>query len=474
MSSDRSLTDGSSRSGNGSGGNGAETAFGAPAASVRRRPLRDGLRWLRPGLGIKRWLLVVLLGELLMALAAGLVLRQIYRDLPTGGPLEAVLDVLSLQVLPLWARPLVLVGLGLAIFVFGVWRLLNVVLEPYRVRQETTAELLYRKRWRARGPRVVAIGGGTGLSVLLRGLKEVTSNITAVVTVADDGGSSGRLREELGVPPMGDIRNCIAALADAEPAMTDLLQYRFPANGRRGVFEGHAFGNLLIAALTDIEGGDFEEGVRLSNRVLAVRGKVVPVAAVPLTLHAELADGRTIDGQSAIARAQGVRRVRIEPADVRVSAEAVEAIAAADLIVFGPGSLYTSIMPSLLVPGLRSALEQTAAPRVFICNVATQVGETEGYTLADHLDAFRRHGLDDLIDAVLANENFGARVPPNYPTAPVRIDVPPRADRRPRILLRDVVDDGNAHHHDPRKLATAVCALHERRVAARSSAAALR
>lgn len=434
-----------------------------PVSGGGRPSLRDGLRWLRPGLGIKRWLLVVLVGELLIALAAGLVLRQVYRDLPADGPLAALLDLLSLQVLPLWARPVVLVGLGAAIFAFGLWRLLKVVLEPYRERHETMAELLYQKRWRARGPRVVAIGGGTGLSVLLRGLKEVTSNITAVVTVADDGGSSGRLRQELGVPPMGDIRNCIAALADAEPAMTQLLQYRFPSNGRQSAFEGHALGNLLIAALTEIEGGDFEEAVRSSNRVLAVRGKVVPVAPAPLTLHAELADGRTIEGQSDIARARGIGRVWITPENPAVSREAVEAIATADLIVFGPGSLYTSIMPALLVPGLRAALTRCSAPRVFVANVATQVGETEGYTLADHLAALRAHGLGELVDAVLANDNLGARVPPNYPTAPVRIDVK-GGGGEPRVILRDVVDDENAHHHDPAKLAAAVYAIHERRL----------
>jgi uncharacterized cofD-like protein len=443
----------------------------APGSGSGRPSLRDGLRWLRPGLGIKRWLVVVLVGELLIALAAGLVLRQVYRDLPADGSLTALLDLLSLQVLPLWARPLVLVGLGGAIFVFGLWRLLKVVLEPYRERRETMAELLYQKRWRARGPRIVAIGGGTGLSVLLRGLKEVTSNITAVVTVADDGGSSGRLRQQLGVPPMGDIRNCIAALADAEPAMTDLLQYRFPSNGRRSAFEGHAFGNLLIAALTDIEGGDFEEAVRSSNRVLAVRGKVVPVAPTPLTLHAELADGRTIEGQSAIARARGIRRVWITPDDTDASREAVEAIATADLVVIGPGSLYTSIMPSLLVPGLRAALERCSAPRLFICNVATQVGETEEYALSDHLVALRAHGLDGLVDAVLANDNFGARVPPNYPTAPVRVDVKGGAGE-PRVILRDVVDDENAHHHDPAKLASAVSAINDRRLVRRRVPAA--
>lgn len=204
-------------------------------------------RWLRPGIGIKRWLAVVFMGELLLALAMAVVIRQLYRDLPEGDPITAVLDLVSLQFLAPEIRPVVLLGLGLTIFLFGVWRLFRALVEPLRVRDEPLVELLFQKRWRARGPRIVAIGGGTGLSTLLRGLKERTSNVTAVVTVADDGGSSGRLRQELGVPPMGDIRNCMAALADAEPAMTRLLQYRFSANGQGDAFEGHAVGNLLIA-----------------------------------------------------------------------------------------------------------------------------------------------------------------------------------------------------------------------------------
>ena len=429
-------------------------------------------RWLKPGIGIKRWLAVVFLGELLLALAMSLVIRQVYRDLPPNHPLTALLDQFSLQFLPVELRPLVLFGVGFVIFLFGVWRLFRALLAPFRVPDEPLVERLFQMRWRARGPRIVAIGGGTGLSSLLRGLKELTSNITAVVTVADDGGSSGKLREELGVPPMGDIRNCIAALADAEPAMTRLLQYRFPkANGHESEgLEGHAFGNLLIAAMTDIQ-GDFEEAVRQSNRVLAVRGKVVPAAPETVTLHAELHDGDVLDGQSRIGRARGISRVWITPEEVRACQEATEAIAAADLIVLGPGSLYTSLLPNLLVPGIRTALEQSPAPRLYVCNVATQVGETEGYTLADHLAALRAHGLEGLIDGVLVNNNFGARAPEQYPAAPVKIDVALRAGRGPVIILRDIVDDDNAHHHDPRKLAATVLSLYEERVLRRARAA---
>ena len=416
--------------------------------------------WLTPGVGLKRWLLIVFLGELFLAYAGSLVLRALYRDLEPGGPEASLISVVTLSFLPLPLRALGLLVVGGGIFLYGFWRLLDTLLEPFPDRDEPIVELLYHKRSLARGPRIVAIGGGTGLSTLLRGLKEVTSNITAVVAVADDGGSSGKLRAEMGLPPVGDIRNCIAALADAEPTMTRLLQYRFPAVAPEGAaLSGHSLGNLLIAALTAIE-EDFEEGVRQTNRVLAVRGRVVPAAPVPLTLHAELVGGERLEGQSTIARAQGIDRVWITPDRVRASQDALEAIASADLVVIGPGSLYTSLLPSLLVPDLRAAVAASPARRVYVCNVATQIGETEGYTLGDHLAALDRHGVGDLVDIVLANDNFTARAPANYPAAPVGLDRPAGAGR-PRVVLADVVDADNAHRHEPAKLAAAILRLEE-------------
>jgi uncharacterized cofD-like protein len=453
-----------------------------------RRPATDGRRqlgrWLRPGIGIKRWLVVVFLGELLLALGGAIILRALLRDAADTQPGSPFVDAITLAFLPAELRPLVLFAAGLALFAYGGWRLMRALLEPYEARQEPLVELLYQRRLRARGPHIVTIGGGTGLSTLLRGLKELTNNITAVVTVADDGGSSGKLRTELGLPPMGDIRNCIEALADAEPAMTRLLHYRFlpsvpgSTGATAGVdettpFAGHAFGNLLIAALTDIN-GDFEEAVRQSNRVLAVRGNVVPVAGQPITLHAELEDGSTLDGQSRIARARGIRRVWITPSDISPATDALEAIANAEMVVIGPGSLYTSLLPPLLVPGIREALVKTGAPRVFVCNVATQVGETEGYTLSEHLAALEAHGLADVIDAVLVNGNFHARPPANYPAAPVRVDVALSDATGPAIFTRDLVDDENAHRHDPRKLAATLLELYDERVVKRRQPAQVR
>ena len=464
----------------------------------RQRPIRQGLagparqpdwrsrarRLIQPGIGIKRWLLVVFLGELLIAVAGAIILRAFVRESGAQGSSNAAVDILTLQFLPFEVRIASLVVVGLVALGYGWWRILRVLIEPYQVREEPLVEVLYQRRVRARGPSIVAIGGGTGLSMLLRGLKELTSNITAVVTVADDGGSSGKLRTRMGVPPMGDIRNCIEALADAEPAMTRLLHYRFLPSAPSGAsgeddkpedttpFAGHAFGNLLIAALSDIN-GDFEEAVRQANRVLAVRGNVVPVAGVPITLHAELADGSRLEGQSRIARAQGIRRVWISPTDMNASAEALAAIDTADLVVIGPGSLYTSLLPPLLVPGIRDALATTSAPRIYVCNVATQVGETEDYSLSAHLAALDAHGVGQLVDAVLVNGNFQARQPANYPAAPVRVDVHVSDRYGPAIFTRDVVDDDNAHRHDPRKLATTILELYEERVIHRRQPAAV-
>jgi uncharacterized cofD-like protein len=435
-------------------------------------------RWLTPGIGIKRWLLVVFVGMLLLALAIAHALRQATRDLEPGGAVQVVIDLLTFQFLPYPLRGLVVGVVGLGLVTVGAFRVIRAFMDPFRSvdGQQPLVELIYQKRFLARGPRVVAIGGGTGLSVLLRGLKQHTSNLTAVVTVADDGGSSGVLREELGIPPVGDIRNCIAALADAEPLMNELLQYRFSSragiagsvdDGEQAGLAGHAVGNLLIAAMTELEGGDFEEGVRRVNRILAVRGQVVPASATPLTLHARLADGSALDGQSRIMRTAGIESVWISPADVSPSSDALAAIADAELIVLGPGSLFTSLLPSLLIPTLREALLAAPAPRVYVCNVATQDGETSGLDLAAHVEALIGHTAPGLVDVVLANNHFGARVPAGWVGQAVRLRWPPALTPVPRLVLDGVVDPENAHHHDPGRLALALLRVLERESDAR-------
>jgi uncharacterized cofD-like protein len=419
-------------------------------------------RWLSPGIGIKRWLLVVFIGFLLLALAVAHTLRQLSRDLEPGGFAGSLIDLATLQFLPYPLRGLIVGGIGVLLVVIGAVQVIRAFMGPFRSADgdQPLVELIYQRRFLARGPRIVAIGGGTGLSMLLRGLKEHTSNLTAVVTVADDGGSSGVLRDELGIPPVGDIRNCIAALADAEPLMSELLQYRFPASPGAAAdgtgLAGHAVGNLLIAAMTAVEDGDFEEGVRRINRILAVRGQVLPATATPLTLHARLADGSIIHGQSHIMRTAGIERVWLTPEDVRPSEDALAAIAEADLIVLGPGSLYTSLLPSLLIPGIREALLAASAPRVFACNVATQEGETAHYDLAAHVEALIAHTTPGLVDVVVANNHFAARAPQDWTAEPVRLRWPPAVDPVPRLVLDDVVDPDNAHHHDPARLTEAL------------------
>lgn len=442
-------------------------------------------RWLAVGIGVKRWLLLAFLGLLVLAIGVAHLIRQVTASVEPGGPVMAVVDVLTLQFLPYQLRGLAAGAAGLGIFLYGAYRLLRALVDPFAPwdREQPMIEVIYQKRFLARGPRIVAIGGGTGLSTLLRGLKEHTSNLTAVVTAADDGGSSGVLRTELGIPAVGDIRNCIVALADAEPVMGRLLQYRFPgpdptpvAGADPGLppvrgaealsvgLGGHAVGNLLLAAMVALEDGDFEEGVREMNRVLAVRGRVVPATGTVLSLHARLCDGTEVEGQSHIARCGDLDRVWITPEDARAGDDAVRAIAEAEIIVLGPGSLYTSILPALLVPGIREAIDASGALVVFASNVATQAGETGGYDLADHVDALERHGAAHLPDVVLANNRLDARAPGGWLGEPVRLRWPPAcaASGGPRLVLDDIVDPVNAHHHDPDRLARAIIGVWER------------
>jgi uncharacterized cofD-like protein len=434
-------------------------------------------------MGVKRWLLLIFAGLLVLAIGGAQFLRQVTKDLEPGGPAQAVVDFATLQFLPFAIRGLLIGVLGALLVAIGAWRLARNLTQPLRADEETPlADVIYQKRFLARGPRIVAIGGGTGLSTLLRGLKQHTSNITAIVTVADDGGSSGALREELGIPPVGDIRNCIAALADAEPLMSELLGYRFPGGTRieGGPVEtephglgGHPVGNLLLAAMTALEGGDFEEGVRRMNRVLAVRGMVVPASATPINLVARTRDGITISGQSTIMKTRAIDRVWIEPADVRASHDAVAAIAEAEIVVLGPGSLYTSVLPVLLIAEIRRAVADADGMRVYVCNVATQAGETEGYDLADHVEALLAHTQPGLVDLVLANDQLetarqagasaaAGAADASKPANAVEPRWPPDVEPAPHLVTEAVVNPNNRHHHDPELLAVAILRAWER------------
>jgi len=306
------------------------------------------------------------------------------------------------------------------------------------------------------GPRTVALGGGHGLSTLLRGLKAKTEHLTAIVTVSDDGGSSGVLREMLGLPPPGDLRDCIAALSDAEPLMNLLFQYRF---GRGTPLDGHSFGNLLIAAMTGIT-GDFGSAISEVGRVLAVRGRIVPSSLGNIDLCAEVrdtsgAEARLVCGQSRIAASAGtVERVFLRPEHVKGHPEAIRALLMADLVVMGPGSLYTSVLPNLLIADIREAIRASDALCIYVCNVATQPGETDGYDVGDHVRALIEHAGDDICDLVVANDDTDHRLPAGSGSSMVQ----PRynADLPAALVLEDLVDQELPWRHDAQKLATAV------------------
>jgi uncharacterized cofD-like protein len=432
-------------------------------------------RWLAPGIGVKRWLLLTFVGCLVLALGVAHVLRQATRDLEPGA-LNSFLDLITFQFLPYPVRGLLVVVAGLTLMGFGAYRTIRALTSPFMpTAGGRLVELIYQRKSLARGPRVVVIGGGTGLSTLLRGLKEQTSNLTAIVAVADDGGSSGVLRDQMAIPPVGDIRRCLAALADDETLVGEVLEHRFagspsdPTPEAGGPLGGHPVGNILLAAMTQLEGGDFEEAVRLANRVLAVRGQVLPAAATPLTLHARLHDGTVVDGQSLITKARSIDRAWVTPADVPASRDALAAIAEADVIVLGPGSVYTSLLPSLLLPEIGAAVAAAPALRIFVCNVATQLGETMGMDLAQHVEALVAHAGSDVVDVVLANNRLlpGTLRPPSEP---VRLTWPPEIAGAPKLVLDDVVDPDAPQRHEPRRLAIAIMRIHEREGAARRRA----
>jgi uncharacterized cofD-like protein len=363
--------------------------------------VKQSIQWMAPGLFVKRWLMVTMAGVLMIGLGVAIWVRLMpIRSLVefADNGLISISKVIPNRV----SGPIVLFS-GFFLLFWGQMRSLKAVsgaLSPQGDR--TLLEMLMTKRRQVRGPRTVAIGGGTGLSTLLRGLKYYSANITAVVTVADDGGSSGRLRRDFGVLPPGDIRNCIAALADEERLLTELFQYRFQAG--EGL-EGHSFGNLFLTAMADIT-GDLEQGIAASSRVLAIQGRVLPATLTHVDLWAELADGRYIEGESRITEAGGqIVRIGCLPDNPPALPAVLKAISEADYIVIGPGSLYTSVIPNLLVPEIARAIAQRAVPCVYVCNIMTQPGETTGYRVSDHVKAIDHACRQRLFDAVLVQKN---------------------------------------------------------------------
>jgi uncharacterized cofD-like protein len=424
-------------------------------------------KWLYPGLGVKRWLLLLSVGIATLGLgfahlfdgagASALFLKRDWYTLTWLG-------------VPVWARALTLVLIGFALSGLSVYQLNRSLLAAFvPPGSANLVDTVYQHRHRQRGPKVVAIGGGTGVSLLRSGVKAYTDHIAAIVTVADDGGSSGKLRRELGVLPPGDFRNCIAALADDEALTTQLFQYRFPA-GRRGAgngqtLDGHSFGNLFITAMATVT-GSFEQALVESGRVLAIRGQILPSTLENVTLCADLVDEaaavRRVAGESAIPEARlPIERVYLEPTSVPAYPPALRAILDADLIAIGPGSLYTSVMPNLLVDDITRAIRASNALVVHVCNVATQPGETNGFTVGDHAQAIERHVGLGLFHAVLANNNFDHPLPADWDLAPVDIVTP--VDVGYEICAADVVDEERPWRHDPKKLARVLITMLEER-----------
>ncbi len=401
-------------------------------------------QWLIPGMGVKRWLAVLLLGAVLLGWGVSDVVQS---------------QVMLVRWSAAWAW--LAVGLGGLLLVLAVSQINRAVLAPFVRPGQNVAQTVSAYRKRDKGPRVAALGGGTGLSTTLRGLKAHTARLTAVVTVADDGGSSGRLRQTLGVLPPGDLRNCLAALADDEALTTQLFQYRFSATDKD--LGGHAFGNLFIAAMAEVS-GSFERGLVEASRVLNIRGQVLPTTLTDVTLIGELENEahaiQVVTGESAIAETPGnIRRVYLRPntaPEVRAYPPVVQAILKADLIVLGPGSLYTSLIPNLLVSDVLEALQASSALKVYVCNTATQPGETDGYSVLDHVRAIERHSAPGLFDVVLANNHNTGTLLPHLQW----VRVPSATQHgRTHLHLADLTDAERPWRHDSAKLARALMAL---------------
>ncbi len=417
-------------------------------------------KFLSPGLHVKRWIVLLVGGLVVTSLGIAYLLVQLYR----AQPLPEIAGLLTLQFIERPVRGALFLVLGIGSMALAL-RKLNSAFQAAFVRRGrgNVIEEILGQRTRERGPKIVVIGGGTGLSVALRGLKEYTSHLTAIVTVADDGGSSGRLRRDLGVLPPGDFRNCLVAMADVEPLMERLFQYRF-GNGSADL-DGHSFGNLFIVAMSEVT-GNFERGLREASRVLAVRGQVLPSTLENVTLCAEIGDSEMVQGESRVSESRlPIERVFLEPGNPAAYPEAVKAIHEADLVVVGPGSLFTSVLPNLLVRGVADALINSSAMKVYVCNVATQPGETDGFRIVDHLDALMRHlGLKEVpFDYILVNDHLGLPMPASGRVAPVEPDA--TEGLRGTLVRADLVDETNAVRHDSAKLAQMLLKIYERQAA---------
>lgn len=400
------------------------------------------VRWCYPGLKIKRWFFL---------LAAGIGF-SIFSAIQIFFTTSFVLKLLN---------GIVFLG-SVTLCVFGIRHLLKSFFDAiYPHRERGIIDIIYENRYLAKGPKIVAIGGGTGLSTILEGLKEITSNITVVVTVADEGGSSGILREEFGILPPGDIRNCLVSLAEAPQLMRDLFQYRFrEGNG----IKGHSFGNLFITAFTEVL-GSFQEAIEESSKVLAIRGKVVPSCLEEVRLKAVYRDGSTVEGEDKIPQpGKSIERVYLLPSEVKANPQALQAIEKADIIILGPGSLFTSVLPNLLIKEMSEVISKRNALKIYICNVMTQHGETDGFTAADHVEALITHTSRDILNCCLVNSG---RLDPELSlkyaqekSFPVIPDVKRLEEMGLNVFEDDVVSRKSYLRHDPKRVAKKIMSIY--------------
>lgn len=410
--------------------------------------------WLLPGLQVKRWFAMIFVGSLLITLGTMIFFNM----RPVYFTMEFIRHIAA-------KAPSGIVGFFVAVFgayiFFKGWQKTNLSMLDLNNGKEkgTMLEALYRRRKLNRGPKIVAVGGGTGLSMLLKGIKKITNNITAIVTVGDDGGSSGRLREEMGILPPGDIRNCIAALADDEDLVTKLFQYRFKTG--EGL-EGHSFGNLFLTALCSIT-GDMVSAVKESSNVLSIRGRVLPSTLDDMKLVAEMEDGRIIRGESNIPEAHGkIKRLFTDPEDCRPLDDAIQAIKDADLIILGPGSLYTSVIPNLLIKQIAQEIAESSAKKIYVCNIMTQPGETDEYNVSNHVGAIIDHaGSKNIVDAVLVNDSLPDNLAEKYKAAksfPVKLDVDKIKKLGVRIVSKKLIEESKEGlvRHSSNRVARAI------------------
>jgi uncharacterized cofD-like protein len=399
------------------------------------------LKWFYPGMGVKRWIIICVLGLSFLVIVA----------------LSAIKS-LTQSSISLASVSMAFLIFGIFLVVIGIKNILTIfvrALDPHR--EEDLVNVVYRRRQEKaleQAPRVVVVGGGTGLSTLLSGIKKYTRNITAIVTVTDTGGSSGRLRDELDMPPPGDIRNCLVALADSEKLISDLFQYRFEDGSG---LKGHSFGNLFIAALSKVT-GDFEQAIKESSKVLAIRGRVIPSTSEQVGLIAEFTDGTSVEGETNIvAKRKPIRKIRLNKPHCLATPEALDAIENADLIILGPGSLYTSVLPNLLIPAIMDKVLSSSAYKVYVANVMTQPGETEGFTADRHLEVLIDHTSEKIVDGCFANT---AAIPSGLKekygkthSIPVALDREKIESRGIKAFPADMIKVDGQVRHDPEKLA---------------------